>query len=357
MSELVLIASDLYRAASDIPHPDRAALLPSLSRIARYGAVEPLPAGWRAWLAAWLGRGDLASAPPASIAGVAPIASAAPAPGVGVRAPEKSVQPFLWLADPVHLIVGPTSVYLAPNGVLALDAGTQRALASAFDEQFAQSGYRLEPLRAGRFLLRGPAPAGELHTTESARILGASLAEALPRGRGASALRALGAEIEMWLHEHPLNAQRTRERRPPISTLWLWGGGPPLGADVRCASRESPSAAIFGDDAYMEGLARLCGARFAAAPADLAALAAADDAPRRSVALELLRFEESSLEAGPLAALERFERDWIAPALGRLAAGVLARLTILANDRRLSIGARDRFRLWRRPRAALAVLR
>ena len=48
--------------------------------------------------------------------------------------------------------------------------------------------------------------------------------------------------------------------------------------------------AIFGDDAFMEGLARLCGAHFAEAPPNLAALATGS-AERRVVALELLRTE------------------------------------------------------------------
>jgi len=363
VSELVLIASDIYRAAIDVPRSAGGASLPGLSRIARYGTVEPVPAGWRAGIADALGRADLASAAPATIAGAAAVA------GNSGRAPETPEPPFLWLADPVHLIVGPTSVHLAADGRLALDADTQQALARAFDAAFAQSGYRLEPLRGGRFLARGPAPLGEVEAMEPARALGARIADALPKGRGAGKLRTLGAEIEMWLHEHPLNAQRARERRPPISTLWFWGGGPALGATPgskapqtsSSSSGDSRGAVIFGDDPFMEGLARLCGARFAGAPED-GVPRAPGEASRRIVALEVLRSDARSAEGSvphrePVAALERFERDWVAPALEQLRRGELARLTIFANDRRLSIGAHDRFRLWRRRRAALAVLR
>ncbi|HXS28984.1 MAG TPA: hypothetical protein VN730_15070 [Steroidobacteraceae bacterium] len=350
MSELVLIAADIFAAASDVPQRARGLALPLLSHIARYGTVEPLPAGWRAWLAGWLGREELASAAPASIAGAA------------MRAPGEPQRQFLWLADPVHLIVGPTSVHLSPNGTLALDAAAQQALAAAFDFTFARSGYALEPLRGGRFLLSGPAPSGEVRAMEPARALGTRIADPLPRGRGASALRALGAEIEMWLHEHPLNVRRVRENRPPISTLWLWGGGAPLGADAWRSGNGSPSAAVFGDDGFMEGLARLCGAHFAAEAPAPGALAGAG-APRRIVALELLRSAESPPQReplaafSPLAALEQFERQWVAPALEQLKAGDLTRLTILVNDRALAFGARDRFKLWRRPRAAFAELR
>ncbi len=29
----------------------------------------------------------------------------------------------------------------------------------------------------------------------------------------------------MWLHGHPVNADRARHGRLPITALWLWGGG------------------------------------------------------------------------------------------------------------------------------------
>ncbi len=46
----------------------------------------------------------------------------------------------------------------------------------------------------------------------------------LARGAAGGTLRRLGAEIEMWLHEHPLNQQRRTGRgQLPVTTLWFWG--------------------------------------------------------------------------------------------------------------------------------------
>src|SRR5690242_19468160 len=110
VSDLVLIASDVYGAATDVPHPLRGTPLPALSRIARYGTVEPLPEGWRAWLASALGREDLASAAPASIADAASIADGASiareVSSSTAPADPESGRPYLWLTDPLHLIVG-----------------------------------------------------------------------------------------------------------------------------------------------------------------------------------------------------------------------------------------------------------
>jgi hypothetical protein len=36
---------------------------------------------------------------------------------------------------------------------------------------------------------------------------------------------ALRGEVEMALHEHPVNQQRQADGLPPVNSLWLWGGG------------------------------------------------------------------------------------------------------------------------------------
>ncbi|MGH8258524.1 MAG: hypothetical protein ACREUG_02410, partial [Steroidobacteraceae bacterium] len=65
VSELVVIVPDLYLGAGSIAgrgggHRSRGSL-PGLASVARFGAVRVLPSGWRAWVAARLGRGDLAA--------------------------------------------------------------------------------------------------------------------------------------------------------------------------------------------------------------------------------------------------------------------------------------------------------
>lgn len=47
----------------------------------------------------------------------------------------------------------------------------------------------------------------------------------LPAGADRASHRKLLSEIEMALHDHPVNAARESEGRPAINSLWLWGGG------------------------------------------------------------------------------------------------------------------------------------
>jgi hypothetical protein len=325
--------------------------------MARFGTVEPLPHGWRSWLASWLGRPELASATPAAVA-AAPSASRAR----HASPPDASREAgSVWIADPLHLAASLTSVHLSAQGLLRLDASAQAELCQAFDDAFADVGYRLTAARAGRFLASGRELAGEIHTTDPARCLGATLSEALPRGSGAGALRRLGTEIEMWLHEHPINARRAAAGRVPISTLWLWGGGAPLPVHIaRSAAGSSPPAvAVFSDDVYVEGLSHLLGVRCRPAVASVAALDARAE-PRAVATLELFSPGALQGEAGPavtpLRSLELLDREWLVPALDHLARGALAQCTLIANDRCVSLVSRDLWRLWRRPRKGLAAL-
>src|SRR5580658_6952521 len=147
MSEVAIILSDLYLESSGRGGvADRQAgvpkdALPALARVARYAGTSPLPGGWRAWLAAWLGRGDVAAActlTPAVVAAAALPAGMPPGP-IG----------SVWLATPLHLIAGLTSVHLDYRGLLKLDDAALDVLCRDFAAAFAERGFGLRRLSGG----------------------------------------------------------------------------------------------------------------------------------------------------------------------------------------------------------------
>jgi len=307
--ELIIIAVDWYGPGESLGpgrqrHSDAPAL-PGLDTLARFGRMQPLPEGWRPFLARRLGRGDLARAAPAAVADVPPLVASAPA---------REHYPSVWLATALALIPGASHVILGHEGVLRLDPSVQERLATDFAGTFAGAGWQLAPLASGEFLLYGPRLAGEVRSTEPARCLGASLAPHLPHAPGDPALRRLTAEIEMWLHGHEINMIRTREQLPPVSTLWLWGGGARLGT----------AEAAAGLDAAPGGGESAARIRVITAPAGRV--------------------------------LADFDARWVQPALARLASGALDELHLIANDRMLSLRPRDRLRFWRRARSVLEVM-
>lgn len=76
----------------------------------------------------------------------------------------------------------------------------------------------------------------------------------LPSGDGAADYRRLQSEIEMALHDHPVNLERQRDGLQPVNSLWIWGGGE--------YSNVTPVALppLLGDDPLLRGLWAACGA-------------------------------------------------------------------------------------------------
>jgi hypothetical protein len=336
--EIVIVIRDLYLE----PGGSSGASLPGIEHLVRFGDGTAQPEGWRAWTARWLGLGQYADAAPASIA------AAALADAPAARA--------VWLATPVHLIAGLTSVHFDRRSVLRLQEAQLAALAASFGTTFHDSGFDLRPLAGGELLLSGPQVSPPATTTEPARMMLTSVAEALPMGEGARALRRLSAEIEMWLHGHPVNDELARHGALTVATLWFWGGGP--GALRPAAAPKPIMDAAFGSDAYVRGLWRLAGGETRPMPVDWAAEIGELRAERALGVVEVAELLHANASWCLADAVAEIDRRLISPSVAALRRGELERLILLANDRRLSLRAADHWRLWRRmrPRRGLEAL-
>jgi hypothetical protein len=397
--EIVIVISDLYLAPgqTDLP-PGAGALgtLPGFEHAARFGQRRSIAGegGWRPWLARWLGRDDLADVAPAVIAaaapaiapvaapgitpvaapaiapvaapgiasaaapGIAPVAAPAIAPAIAIAA-APSRDSTAWIATPVHLIAGLTSLHLDRRSLLRLSPTDLEQFAQDFNQTFGDSDLHLLPLPAGDFLLEGPATLTAT-TTEPARALVADLETSLPKGNDAKALKRLGAELEMWLHAHPLNEARRRRGELPVSTLWLWGGG------LRVTGRTHPAmftgasntdaAAAFGTDPYLAGLLRLHGGPVCALPDQLNNLPG-DPRPRRAIFVaEVTPMLQTNAHWSVFEALAELDRRFVSPALSALRQGTVESVILIANDTELSVRRHDRLKIWRRRKSAFTGL-
>jgi hypothetical protein len=332
--ELVIVLTDLYHAGSE-----RAAdtaghtRLPGIEHAGRFGARTALAGGWRDWLAGAVGRDDLAGVAPARIA-----AAVLPAQQGGTS----------WIATPVHLSAGLSQVHLDHRGLLRLGEAQRAALAASFATEFGASGLTLAPLESGEFLLHG-AGLEAVPTTEPARCAGGEVAAALPHGPEAAAVRRLGAEIELWLHRHPLNAARAGLGEPPVNALWLWGAAGREGSLRR--GEGAPQRRAFGADACLRGLWHLQGGACQALPGEFGALA--QGGAGAVLALAVADELRMSMASTFLQALRALDERFIAPALTQLRRGHLERVTLIANDHALQLHRRSALKVWRRARAGL----
>ena len=373
MRELVIIIPDLYLAPREAGQTQTAAgvALPGLQQALRFGRKSALQGDWRSWLARWLRREDLASVAPARIVSGAPPASAAVVCDRNTTA---------WLATPLHLIASLTSLHLDPRSILQLSPDESAALAEDFNRTFADSPFRLEAVESGALLMRAHGVV-DAATTEPARALAGELEASLPRGPDAGVLKRLGAELEMWLHSHPINDTRARRGEFPVNTLWLWGGSAATGRQELSTARSpsvpsarapsvsvpptsapdidsAPSDLFFGSDPYLTGLLRAHGAAAQPLPESLPDLGAYPAIQRAAFVAAVT----PALHANPrwtlFEALADLDRRFLAPALAGLRHGTAAAVILIANDIQLRVERRDSLKFWRRsPRSALDELR
>jgi hypothetical protein len=340
VAELVLVLTDFFSAAGgrDRGEDVGAGLprLPLLETLLARSRVTALPAAWRGGLAARSSSVSCQAASPAATVAAAwaarPISG--PVPGQ------------VWLATPVHYFAGLDSVHLHPAGLLRLDSEEQRRLTADFTRVFADSPWQLRSLGQRELLLAGPAI--NASGADPAYFAGCDPSPGLPRGEGAATLRRLGAEMEMWLYEHPLNLERRNRGELPVTTLWLWGaeaapaavptGGPPSAPAV--PSAPATAARLYGRDTYAEALWRLQGGVAAALPAAFDAALITPDAD--SVFLYPLLQPQ-----GLTAAFEQLEQRWLPAALRAVSARRASVLRLLVGAHAYSWRWLDRARFWR----------
>lgn len=339
MRELTLILTNLLDRSVGA-QAEGGVRLPGLELLFARADSEPLAAGWRDWLAA-----RIAAPEPG-----APAELAALAFQEGLQAPDAILpRAHHWFATPLHFFAGLDSVHLHPDGVLQLSAQEQQRLAQEFAQVFAGSHWSLSAIGQRELLLTGP----PLYASAADPLLLLSRAPdaCLPRGPDANALRRLGSEIELWLHEHPLNLERTRRGQLPVTGLWLWGGAPPDGepsslADPVAASgqaqtrRQAPLPQLYGRDTYTEACWRLR----AQATFPLPDCWQAEPARARRDQIVLLPLR---IEQGLMPALLELERHWLAPVIAAVRKRAVTTLYALLAGRSYRLTWQRCIRVWR----------
>src|SRR5512138_1128378 len=253
-----------------------------------------------------------------------------------------------WLrADPVHLRVMRDRIVLSESAALELSREEADTLAAAIGRHF---GAELEPrvLRPQHWYAQLP-PTTRLTTTPLSLATGRDIDPLLPQGTDAMRFRVLLNELQMLLHEHPVNQAREARGELPVNSLWLWGGGTkPVapGARVRLYARDDASLALgaFG------------GAQLSPLPPYL------DEhllAPEGVFVLdELARAAQCGDAYGWRKALHTLETHWFEPLrrnLHRLPCSC-AHIIDPANGRALLLRRADAWKIWRRPGTLQALL-
>lgn len=146
----------------------------------------------------------------------------AAADGIAVQSPADLAWGEL---TPAHWHVGSDQVTLLDPVDLALDEAESRAFLAAVHDLFEEEGYVLVYGAPTRWYLAHESLAG-LPTASPDRVIGRNVDPWLPPAREARAWRRLQNEVQMRLHDHPLNTAREARGALPLNSLWLSGCGP-----------------------------------------------------------------------------------------------------------------------------------
>ena len=317
-------------AAHEIPR------LPSLELLlARGRAAEADPLSLEAWLA------DRFELDAGSLAAGAITVQASGSPDRG----------GIWLrADPVHLRLEQVRLSLIPGTWCGISREEADAYIATLNRHF-DGRYFFVAVRPDQWCLHAGIDAA-LESASPLELAGRDVDESLPSDAASAQWNALLNEIQMALHEHPVNAEREVHGAPPVNSVWLWGAG------RRPESAHGPWQSVTTDDALAAGLAQLAGIRHRGLPESAGEwLDRAPEEGRHLIVLDALRaaLALAGVEehAGRLAALEA---RWFTPLLEALRSHRIGMVTVHVPDsgRSYETIRGDLRRFWRRSRPLAA---
>lgn len=262
----------------------------------------------------------------------------------------------IWMhADPVHLRPDMGKLILFAPATLALTLDEADAITGWLNAHEHAPGPTLEPTHAASWHVQLDAVPG-MQTVSPEEVHGEDVMHRLPAGPDAGAWHRCMNEIQMLLHQCPVNEAREREGRPGVNSVWFWGAGR-LPASPTCRFDS-----LWGDGHLVAGLGRWCGTPaqplprsgtdFAATPPTRDALLVLDTLFAPALCSDIGAWRDALLE---------LDRDWLVPLADALRRGRLSRLDVHAGAGcGVSITSRDMRRWWRRdmaPGDALATLR
>ena len=262
-----------------------------------------------------------------------------------------------WMrADPAHLRLNRDELVLVPATAFGVTASDAQALTTTLNRHFSGE-LTFYPLSGERWCVRiDGIPAAGLRTKTPAEVAGRDINRHLPSGDGAMRWHGLLNEIQMLLHEHPVNEARESRGEPAVNSVWLWGAG------VLPSDTAAPFQSVTSNDPLALGYAQAAGLRHRPLPPNAGDwLGWLPEDGRQLVVLDTLRLPLAlgDFEGWRLRITELEER-WFAPLVAALKDGRIGMVTVLVPDsgelRAFESTRNDLRHFWRRPKPLAASL-
>lgn len=136
-----------------------------------------------------------------------------------------SIKNNYWLrADPVELRAGLSGIFLIGNSHLALQKKEIQLLREQLNQLLQEYNIHLHTPWEQAWLLE-LVKQPQINTVDLNSIIGKEISHYLPGGEEQKKWRCLLTEIQMLLHQSPINQTRENNNKPLVNSLWFWGEG------------------------------------------------------------------------------------------------------------------------------------
>ena len=253
---------------------------------------------------------------------------------------------FWMRADPVHLLPQQGQLVLVDTGPLLLSAQACESLVESVNSHLAADGPTLCAPGPQRWYMRLPREL-RIQTTPPDLAAGRNVDALLPEGGDALLVHRWSNEVQMLLHEHPVNAAREARGELPVNSLWLWGAGRLARVPIASARH------VWADETLMRGLALASEAPLHLQPDSAEAWLASANAGEHWILLDSFAISGGHAQARAWEArAQQLEEAWFAPLLAALSARRVGEVTLATvhEGRALSfrVASGDLWKLWRR---------
>ena len=231
-----------------------------------------------------------------------------------------------WIrADPVHLHIERDQIVLADSRVFPISPDEADQLTGLLNRHFSANEMAFLPLRPDRWYLRViKTPPGQTHLLSD--VVNRGINERLPFGANNTIWRGFFNEIQMLLHEHPLNQSREARGEPAINGAWFWG-------EESCRNRWGPLTLTYGATMFLPCLSRLPPAQtHAPLPLNATILGTSSTSGNHLVVLDALQGTAQYRDAyGWRESLKALDHDWFEPLWGMFRQGQVDQVTLTTH--------------------------
>ena len=237
----------------------------------------------------------------------------------------KTSKDFWMRADPVHLRIEQNHIMLADSQAFQISKEEAEQIAQDLNHNLShQYGFSLLPLRPDRWYIR-TSRAPEIQTYTLGQVTCMNINNFLPTGSESVIWHKIFNEIQMLLHDHPVNQARESRGELTINSVWFWGGG-----DMP-KSIQSSYTHIWSDHDLPRALAFASNTNFSQLPTNADKWLQTEIAGNHLIILDTLLGKAKYKNAYSWhETLKNLEEEWFFPLLRALKKGKIDQLIITA---------------------------